>query len=717
MGCGASQEESDSSKKSREVKPVQEAPEDASGRYATVAGILCLHYSSNGAYLFAGGDDGMLHCVDGSTLAPNWRVKAHRGAITAVLSTDPRSELGACAVSTSKDGNVGVWNAADGTQLYKLAGHVLAINCLAIFKGDLTFFTGSSDKEVIAWDRRSKQQLRKYQGHRSTVWAVAVSADGEKLYSGSDDRTIKIWTVSNAHCDATLEGSKAPIYSILLSQCGNHLFTSARDRAVSRWNLASNKLEAQVRTGEDAIGGIAISVDGRTVYIVGSSISIWQWEAKPTELEPFKFMANSGIDGLFTCAATSPDNMKLAVGRDTSGFRIMDTSDFSLPVKLDFHQGTVAGLAVQGELIASCSEDTKITVWKLASGQLVRKFEGHTSRVWGITFNEDGSRVITASEDSTLRVWSISSGKCEQVLKGHTDSVWCVGLVPGCTKSTIVSGADDASLIVWQLDAAGAKYAKKEVLQGHSSPVVSVTATNELSPECIGSSPQAIASGSFDCTICLWSLKDNSHIVLRGHTEVVWALCFLGKQNLLVSGSEDKSIRIWDLLNKSCRRQFGAPAAVASLTRCLDPEIPDHSPVVVAGCSDGSMWKCDTVDISDDAKLKPFRPKSLHSDSVCSLVSTPEATISGSVDMSIRYWSHQPDGVNMSLRPLLEYSCKDNSGGQVSSPVGSPAGSPQPKRVLKRKNTGTNVAALRQQRSQSNVGQGQEDGAAEEATE
>ena len=38
---------------------------------------------------------------------------------------------------------------------------------------------------------------------------------------------------------------------------------------------------------------------------------------------------------------------------------------------------------------------------------------GHTSTVWGVAFNSDGSRMVSCSDDLSLHIWScpISSGK------------------------------------------------------------------------------------------------------------------------------------------------------------------------------------------------------------------------------------------------------------------------------------------------------------------
>ena len=47
-------------------------------------------------------------------------------------------------------------------------------------------------------------------------------------------------------------------------------------------------------------------------------------------------------------------------------------------------------------------------VWDLATGRVLRQFEGHRGGVNAVAFARDGRSVISASEDATALVWDIS---------------------------------------------------------------------------------------------------------------------------------------------------------------------------------------------------------------------------------------------------------------------------------------------------------------------
>ncbi|CAD8167197.1 unnamed protein product [Paramecium pentaurelia] len=112
-------------------------------------------------------------------------------------------------------------------------------------------------------------------------------------------------------------------------------------------------------------------------------------------------------------------------------------------------------------------------------------------------------------------------------------------------------------------------------LDGHSSSVRSA---------CISPDGNTLASGSNDKSIRLWDVKTGQQQAkLDGHENWVASVCFSPDGNTLASGSYDNSIRLWDVktlkeidlintLYKDIFTQFQIPLMNSSLLPNIDPD-------------------------------------------------------------------------------------------------------------------------------------------------
>lgn len=66
----------------------------------------------------------------------------------------------------------------------------------------------------------------------------------------------------------------------------------------------------------------------------------------------------------------------------------------------------------------------------------------------------------------------------------------------------------------------------------------------------ISESEQFVVSGSEDKTVRVWSLVSKEQVlVLEGHSELVISVAFSSKDEFVVSGSHDETLRVWDLVS------------------------------------------------------------------------------------------------------------------------------------------------------------------------
>jgi len=82
-----------------------------------------------------------------------------------------------------------------------------------------------------------------------------------------------------------------------------------------------------------------------------------------------------------------------------------------------------------------------------SSGKCIRTLEGHSSWVWSLSFNVDGSLLASGSDDTTIKIWEVSSGRCLQMLEGHSECVYSV--LFSTDELRFVSGSDDKTVCLW----------------------------------------------------------------------------------------------------------------------------------------------------------------------------------------------------------------------------------------------------------------------------
>ncbi len=85
------------------------------------------------------------------------------------------------------------------------------------------------------------------------------------------------------------------------------------------------------------------------------------------------------------------------------------------------HKMTILSIALDGELMATASQDTMVKLWK--NGEPVRTFDWHSGPVTCARF-QPGSRVLfSASRDKTIRSWDDVTGALIHKYTGHLGEI------------------------------------------------------------------------------------------------------------------------------------------------------------------------------------------------------------------------------------------------------------------------------------------------------
>ncbi|KAJ3070988.1 hypothetical protein HDU98_005950 [Podochytrium sp. JEL0797] len=223
------------------------------------------------------------------------------------------------------------------------------------------------------------------------------------------------------------------------------------------------------------------------------------------------------------------------------------------------HKGHVKCAEFVGELgtqLISGSIDNACRLWNTDSGACVGTLEGHDSCVWDVASNKVGNFAASGSGDGTVKIWDLAKMQCAQTLKASTADIYSVEYHPG--NNHIVTGGYDTVIRLFDIE----RNVVVKTFSGHSLSVTKAI----FSP--IGN---LLISASKDSTIKFWDIISGLCIkTITSHLGEVTSVDMSPSGTLLVSSSKDNSNRLWDMRTvvQSVRRFKGHQNTSKNFIRC-----------------------------------------------------------------------------------------------------------------------------------------------------
>jgi WD40 repeat protein len=284
---------------------------------------------------------------------------------------------------------------------------------------------------------------------------------------------------------------------------GGTLATVGEDGRVRTWSAISGEaFEVFPAAATGVVANAVGFVDARTVVAVAGTGELRAWALNP-EWTLERAIGTGEIDSPLSDRVNvvrfSPDGQTLATGAGdptrNGEIKFWNAADGSFVREFaQVHSDAVLSVefSPDGRHLASTSADRFVRVVELATGKVVKAFEGHTSYVLGVAWKASGRTLVSAGADNVIKVWDFVTGERKKNIDGAGKEVTSITFV-GVTDQFIAASGDGQVRLVKE----GGE--KVRALEGASDFVNSVAATPD---------GRYVVAGGQDGVLRVWNGND-----------------------------------------------------------------------------------------------------------------------------------------------------------------------------------------------------------------
>ncbi|SPQ97791.1 unnamed protein product (mitochondrion) [Plasmodiophora brassicae] len=321
-------------------------------------------------------------------------------------------------------------------------------------------------------------------------------------------------------------------------------FSCATNRTtLDVWNVSQRTPTARCKVGEKTGGALTMEAARQSSHLlisfVDGSTAVFNLDSRRLE-----YTTQPGHwETIFDCRFHPGDANILATGSFDGTIKLWNTLTGTFVLEMEKRTGCVYALAwdpIPSRLV-SATIDGHIDLWDARTGALLHTFTHHSKACYRVAWNtRNPTQIVSTSSDCTAVIFN-PDGHVMHVLP-HPAAVY------GCdfsqfNENLLVTGCHDGIVRVFDLTLS--TFNALHELRGHRERVFNTVWSPLLK--------DTVASGSDDKTIRIWNLSAKTSVVLEGHHDKVRALVWNTEiPFLLVSGSWDSTIRVWDTRTQTC---------------------------------------------------------------------------------------------------------------------------------------------------------------------
>lgn len=373
------------------------------------------------------------------------------------------------------------------------------------------------------------------------------------------------------------EGQASVSLSAIDTKTGEELAALASDPMGSQDNPApmeETSLAAKQMAIMKAVDNILQKM-GVSSEVLSSAASI-----SPRYQGDFTPSGCGGSSVIFT-----PDSSFVAAACGAT-INIWSVSDRSLFKQIKGSRGDITGIAFdrEGNQIVSITRKGYLNVTGWPAHEKKWEIQTGSDRLLSLSISPDSRMIATGDDEGSIKLWDAASGRKLGEIKAHSDKIHTLSF--DAKGKYLISASDDLSIKFWDVNT-------KRETRAFAEPM------DKLTCAALCFDKTLIAYGTKTIAIDLLRKRrtDKRYIRLRdatsgrdiftfeGHAKDIRTVAFLPGRRYIVSGADDKTVKIWDVDKKSEIASLDVNAPVTSVS------VSNDGKWLVVGSSELSLWR------------------------------------------------------------------------------------------------------------------------------
>ncbi|HKR03572.1 MAG TPA: WD40 repeat domain-containing protein [Bacteroidia bacterium] len=293
-----------------------------------------------------------------------------------------------------------------------------------------------------------------------------------------------------------LTGHSSAVYALENSLEENKFFSGSGDRIVAEWDLTSTENGQMLAQVPEIIYSLKL-IPEKKVLLVGQSaggIHVIDLLTRK-EIRLLKYHAA----GVFDLDYSSAHNLLFSLGGEGT-FSISRLDDFTLIKSIKLADEKLRSVAIhpqQKDAAVGCGEGS-ICVFDLPSLELKKRWQAHKEKfsVNAVQFSRDGDYLLSGSRDAHLNIFDVKNNyKLMTSIPAHNYAIYSIVFSPG--KKYFATASRDKTVKIWDAENFNVLIRlDKEKYEGHLNSVNKLLWKNDL-----------LISGSDDRSIIVWQVN------------------------------------------------------------------------------------------------------------------------------------------------------------------------------------------------------------------